>query len=1088
MKRLTLPVACAVACELCLIVQPLPAQRRGGGQPTANTAATTGPLKDVRWRQIGPFRGGRVLAVAGVTSQPEVYYFGATGGGIWKTTDAGASWIPVADGQLSNGDVGAIAVAESDPNIIYAGMGEACIRGNASPGDGVYKSADAGKTWKNVGLKDTQQIGRVAINPRDANIVFVAALGHQFGPNEQRGVYRSTDGGATWKQVLTRGPKAGAVDLSIDPTNPNTIYAAFWEVYRTPYSLESGGPGSGIWKSTDGGDTWTDLSHKPGMPKGIMGRIGVSVSPANPQRVYALIEAEDGGAYRSDNGGDTWVHTTSNAEIRQRAWYYTHIFADPKNVDTVYYLNVGFLRSSDGGRTFASINTPHGDNHGLWIAPNDPGRMIESNDGGANITSNGGRSWSSIMNQPTAQFYRVALDNDFPYHAYGAQQDNSTVRIATRGRGGITEKDWYDVGGGESGWIAPDLRDTEVVYAGSYGNLITRFDARTGIQRNINPWPDNPMGHPASDLKYRFQWSFPIVISPHDPTVIYAGANVMFKSTDEGQSWTPISGDLTRNDKSRQGSSGGPITKDNTSIEYYCTIFTINESPITKGLIWTGSDDGLVNLTRDGGKTWSNVTPPRDILPEWSQINAIDPSPFDPGTAYVAATMYKSDDYRPYMYKTADYGKTWTKIVNGIPNDHFTRVVREDPNRKGLLFAGTEFGIYVSYDSGANWQSIQLNMPIVPITDFAFHKRDDELVVATQGRAFWIMDDLALLWELKGAAPSEDLKIFKPKTVLRAEGGGRGGGGNRTAVAAGSNPPGGAVIEYWLKDKPRGEVAIEFLDASGKLVNQYSSRATPTNAPEPAAAAISGPAASEEGIAEPEAAPGRGGGGPPRAPAQAGMNRFVWDLHYPDATTFPNMILWSGSTRGPLIVPGNYTVRLTVDGKTQAQPFAVIKDPRQKSTQDDYVKQLALALQIRDKLSQTNQAVIDIREAKKQLAEYVALWKDNPNAKKVVDTAQDLSKKLSGVEEELYQVRNRASEDPLNYPIRLNNRIAALLGVVEQTDTAPTRQSNVVFEDLASEVNAQLSAARKLLTDDIASFNKLVRDANIPAVTVKGGK
>jgi photosystem II stability/assembly factor-like uncharacterized protein len=1070
MKRLTL-FTLFLTCSLAL-----PAQRRGGPDLAANTNSA-GPLKDIGWRQIGPFRGGRVLAVAGVTSQPEVYYFGATGGGIWKTTDAGASWIPVADGQLANGDVGALAVADSDPNVIYAGMGEACIRGNASPGDGVYKSSDAGRTWKNVGLKDTQQIGRVAINPRDANIVFVAALGHQFGPNDQRGVFRSTDGGTTWKQVLTRGPKAGAVDLSIDPNNPNTIYAAFWEVYRTPYSLESGGPGSGLWKSTDGGDTWTDLSHKPGMPKGIFGRIGVSVSPANPQRVYALIEAEQGGALKSDNGGETWTLTTSNADIRQRAWYYTHIFADPKSVDTVYYLNVGFERSTDGGRTFTSIATPHGDNHGLWIAPNDPQRMIESNDGGAIVTLNGGRSWSSLMNQPTAQFYRVALDNDFPYHAYGAQQDNSTVRTATRGRGGITEKDWYDVGGGESGWIAPDLRDTNVVYAGSYGNLITRFDARTGIQRNINPWPDNPMGHPASDLKYRFQWSFPIVISPHDPTVIYAGANVMFKSTDEGQSWTAISGDLTRNDKSRQGSSGGPITKDNTSIEYYCTIFTINESPITKGLIWVGSDDGLVHLTRDGGKTWVNITPPKDILPEWSQINAIDPSPFDPATAYVAATLYKSDNYHPYMYKTTDYGKTWTKIVTGIPEDHFTRVVREDPNRRGLLFAGTEFGIYVSYDSGDHWQSIQLNLPIVPITDLGFHTRDDELVVATQGRAFWIMDDLALLWNLKGAAPSEDLKIFKPKTTLRAEGGGRGGGGNRTAVAAGANPPGGAVVEYWLKDKPQGELTLEFLDVSGKLVNKYSSKTEER------------PGASENGIAEQESAFNPfAAGAVQRAPALAGMNRFVWNLHYPDATTFPNMILWSGSTRGPLIAPGTYQVRLTVNGKSQSESFSVVKDPRQSSSQDDYARQLALALQVRDKLSQTNQAVIDIRDAKKQLTEYVTLWKGNPAAKKVVDTAQELTRKLSAVEEELYQVKNQASEDPLNYPIRLNNRIAALLGVVEQTDTAPTKQSNMVFEDLASEVNVQLNAARKLLSDDVAAFNKLVRDSNIPAVTIQGPK
>ena len=1067
MKRLALFV--------CLLALSIPlrnvfAQNRGGRGGGPAGPRVEGPLKDIRWREIGPFRGGRVLAVSGVTSQPQVYYFGATGGGVFKTTDSGATWVPVSDGQFANGDVGAIAVAESDPNVIYAGMGESCIRGNASPGDGVYKSTDAGRTWKNVGLKDTQQIGRVVIDPRNANVVYVAALGHQFGPNEQRGVFKSTDGGANWKQVLTRGPKAGAVDLSLDPNNPNVIYAAFWEVYRTPYSMESGGPGSGLWKSTDGGETWSDLSTKPGMPKGMLGRVGVAVSPANPQRVYALIEANEGGAFRSDNGGDTWIRVNSSNEIRQRAWYYAHIFADPKNADTVYYLNVSFFRSTDGGRSLSPIQPPHGDNHGLWIAPNDPQRMIESNDGGATITTNGGRSWSTIMNQPTAQFYRVALDNDYPYHAYGAQQDNSTVRIATRGRGGITEKDWYDVGGGESGWIAPDPRDTTVVYAGSYGNLITRFDAKAATLRNINPWPDNPMGHPASDLKYRFQWSFPIVISPHDPTVIYAGANMVFKSTDEGQSWTIISGDLTRNDRSRQGSSGGPITKDNTSIEYYDTIFTINESPITKGLIWVGSDDGLIHISRDNGKSWQNVTPPESMIPKWAQINSIDPSAHDAGTAWVAATLYKGDDFHPYMYRTTDYGKTWTKIVSGIPEDHFTRVVREDPNRKGLLFAGTEFGIYVSYDSGEHFQSIQLNMPVVPITDLGFHKRDDELVVATQGRAFWVMDDLSLLNEIRGQTPTEDVRLYKPRTAIRDAGGGRGG---RGGTAVGANPPAGAVIEYFLKEKPQGDVTIEFLDAAGKSVNKYSSKTEERPA-------------QQEGIAEPEAEPNPfATPGPARVPAQQGMNRFTWDLRYPDATVFPHMILWAGNTRGPVAIPGTYTVRLAADGKTQTQQFTIVRDPRLKTTPEQYSSQLSLALQIRDKLSQTNQMVVDIREAKKQLGEYVSLWKDNPAAKKIVDTAKDLTEKLSAVEGELYQVKNQAAEDPLNYPIKLNNRLAALLGVVQSNDAGPTKQTNMVYEEVASQTNAQISAARKLLTDDIAAFNKLVKDSNIPAVTVK---
>ncbi|HUA82694.1 MAG TPA: hypothetical protein VMB85_02470 [Bryobacteraceae bacterium] len=1068
MRRLTLVIsAVALALSFTALAQ------RGGRGVNQSGPRITGPYKDVRWREIGPFRGGRVVAVAGVTSQPQVFYFGATGGGVFKTTDGGATWIPVSDGQFANGDVGAIAVAESDPDVVYVGMGEACIRGNTSPGNGVYKSTDAGKTWKHIGLEDTQQIGSVVIDPHDSNIVYVAALGHAWGPNEMRGVFKTTDGGVTWKQVLTRGPKAGAVDLSMDPGNPKVIYAAFWEVFRNAWDLESGGPGSGLWKTTDGGATWKDLTRNPGMPKGVIGRVGVSVSPANPERVYALIEADEGGAFRSDNGGDTWTRVNSSNEIRQRAWYYTHIFADPKNADEVYYLNVQAFRSTDGGHTLQRFAPPHGDNHDLWIAPNDPNRMIESNDGGATITFNGGRSWSTVDNQPTAQFYRVALDNDFPFHAYGAQQDNSTVRIATRGRGGITERDWYDVGGGESGWIAPDPRDTAIVYAGSYGNLITRFDAHSGTMRNINPWPDNPMGHPASDLKYRFQWSFPIIISPHDPNTIYAGANVMFKSTDEGQSWTPISPDLTRNDKSKQGSSGGPITKDNTSIEYYDTIFTINESPITKGLIWVGSDDGLVHLTRDGGKTWQNVTPPADILPEWAQINAIEPSPFDPATAYVAATKYRFDDYHPYMYRTTDYGKTWTKIVDGIPENHFTRVLREDPNHKGLMFAGTEFGIYVSYDSGDHWQSIQLNLPVVPIADLAFQKRDDELIVATQGRAFWAMDDLDLINQVRGQTPTDDVKLFKPSTTMRAEGGRGGGGGGRGGSAVGQNPPTGAVVEYYLKERPQGEVTLEFLDASGKLVNKYSSRAPEQNADDRARA-------EDEAEFNPFA-----NRGPARVPAQPGMNRFLWDEHYPDATTFPHMILWAGSTRGPVAIPGNYTVKLTANGVTQTQSFAIVRDPRLKTTPEEFRRQLALALQIRDKLSQTNQAVIDIREAKKQLGDYISLWHDNANAKKVVDTAQDLTKKLSSVEEELYQVKNQAAEDPLNYPIKLNNRIAALLGVVEANDAGPTQQSEEVNEELTSQVNVQLRAAQELLTTEIASFNKMVKEANIPAVSIK---
>ncbi|MGA2193960.1 MAG: glycosyl hydrolase [Bryobacteraceae bacterium] len=1023
-------------------------------------------FRDLRFRLVGPFRGGRVVAVAGVPSQPNVYYFGGVGGGIWKTTDGGGTWLPVSDGQLKTSSVGAIAVADSDPNVVYAGMGESCVRGNASNGDGVYKSVDGGKTWRNVGLEDSQTIGAVRVHPRNPDIVYVAALGHLWGPNDMRGVYRSTDGGANWKQVLTRGRDAGAVDLAMDPGNPRVLYASFWQVRRNPYHFDSGGPGSGLFKSTDGGDTWTDISHAPGLPRGVEGRIGVTVSPANPERVWALVEAADGGVFRSDNAGRTWTKVNEQNILRQRAWYYDHIFADPQNADTVYALNTGMYRSIDGGRTFAAIRTPHGDNHDLWIAPDNPQRMIESNDGGANITYDGGRTWSTINNQPTAQFYRVALDNDFPYNIYGAQQDNSTVRTASRtAGGGITDHEWYDVGGGESGWIAPDPRDSQIVYAGSYDGLLTRQDHRTGQSRDINAWPDNTMGYGVEAMKYRFQWSYPIAFSPHDPKTLYIGANVLLKTTNEGQSWEVISPDLTRNDKSKMGTSGGPITQDNTSIEYYCTIFTFMESPVTKGVIWTGSDDGLVHVTRDAGKNWSNVTP-KD-MPEWIQINSIDASAHDAGTAYVAGTMYKSDDFRPYLYKTTDYGQTWKKIVNGIPAGSFTRVVREDPNHKGLLIAGTEFGLYISYDAGENWKPFNLNIPVTPITDVAFHKRDQELVVATQGRAFYVLDDVPLLYQLTDSVPTEDARLFQPKSTYRFGGGGRGGGGGGrgSTSGVGENPPGGAVINYWLKSRPQGEVTLEFLDGAGKTVNQFSSRAP---------VVPQGPPPEEEEFRAPP---------PARVNASAGMNRFVWNLRYPDATSFPGMILWAGSLTGPRVPPGTYTVRLTVDGKAQSQTFEVKKDPRLTTTPEEYTKQVTLALQIRDKLSDTNEGVIRIREVRKQLDEYA-----RRDDKRVADAAKALSAKLTAVEEELYQTKNRASEDPLNFPIKLNNKLAHVLGLVEGSDNQPTQQSYMVYEDLATRVNGQLKALDALMTSDLAAFNKLIHDSNAPAIQAPAKK
>jgi photosystem II stability/assembly factor-like uncharacterized protein len=1031
-------------------------------------------LKALQYRSIGPYRGGRCAAVAGVASQPSVFYYGATGGGVWKTTDGGINWESVSDGSVfGTGSVGAIAVSDSDPNVVYVGMGESPIRGNVSHGDGVYKSMDAGKTWKRIGLEDTRQIPRIRVHPKNPDLVYVAALGHVWGPNEQRGVFRSKDGGKTWEKVFSRGNKAGAIDLILDPSNPNTIYAGFWEVYRKPWTLESGGPGSGIFKSTDGGDTWTELTRNPGMPRGVVGKVGIAVSPANPERVWAIVEAEDGGVFRSDNGGQTWTKVNEERRLRQRAWYYTRIYADPKNADSLYILNVQFFRSNDGGRTYSTISVPHGDNHDLWIAPDDPNRMIQSNDGGANVSFNGGRSWTE-QDQPTAQFYRVALDNDFPYNVYGAQQDNSTVRIASRTTGNsIGTSDWFDVGGGESGWIAPSPKDSNIVYAGSYGGLTTRYDHHTGQERNVTPYPNNPMGAGADVLKYRFQWNFPIVFSQHDPNTLYAAANVLFKSTDEGNSWQVISPDLTRNDKTKQGPSGGPITKDNTSIEYYGTIFTAMESPVQAGTIWTGSDDGLIQLSRDGGKNWSNVTPPTSIMPEWIQINSIDASPHDPATLYVAATMYKWDDNRPYLYKTSDYGKTWKKITTGIPETAFTRVIREDPNKRGLLYAGTETGMYVSFDNGDHWQSLQLNLPVVPITDLAIQKREKELVVATQGRSFWILDDLPLLHQMMdagGLSAAGETRLYKPKESYRMPGGG--GAPLPASATVGRNPANGVVVYYSLKDKPATEVEIQFLDQAGKSIRKFTGRVRkPGEAPTPPPAP-----AGESGFGAPP---------PPPVPMEVGLNRFVWDPRHADAVRFPGMILWAGDTRGPKMPPGTYQVKLMVDGKSLTQNFEIRADPRLSTTPADYAKQLELGLKIRDKLTETHNAIIQIRDVRKQVEDLLKRVAGQPNFKVVNDAGTALNKKLTTIEEALYQTKNQSSQDPLNYPIRLNNKLAALGGVVGSAEAAPTAQSYAVYEELVTQIDAELQRLVQIMRTDVPAFNQLVRDQNIPAVVVK---
>ncbi|MDQ2745799.1 MAG: glycosyl hydrolase [Acidobacteriota bacterium] len=1027
--------------------------------PTPFDAAAKGdPLKKLQYRQIGPFRGGRVGSVAGVASQPNVYYFGATGGGVWKTTDGGAAWENVSDGFFKTGSVGAIAVAESNPNIVYAGMGEETVRNNVSDGDGVYKSIDAGKTWKFVGLADSRHISRVRINPKNPDIVFVAALGNLWTSSEQRGVFRSKDGGKTWTKVLFRNNDAGAEDLIFDPNNAETVYASFWRVRRTPSGFESGGEGSAIYKSTDGGDSWTEISHNKGLPTGVLGKICLTVSPVDSNRIWATVENKDGGLYRSDDGGDNWQKVSDNPNIKQRPWYFYRLYADPQNAETVYVLNVGMWKSSDGGRNFTPVSTPHSDNHDLWIAPNDANRMIEANDGGANISTNGGKTWTE-QKQPTAQFYRVALDNDFPYHIYGAQQDNSTVRIASRSNDyALTENDWSDVGGGESGWIAPLPTDSNIVFAGSYDGLLTRADRRTGQQKNVDVYPENAMGAGADVQKYRFQWSYPILFSPHQTNGVYplyAGANVLFRSLDEGNSWQAISPDLTRNDKSKQVSSGGEITKDNTSVEYYDTIFTVAESPVLPGLIWTGSDDGLVYISKDNGANWANVTPPG--MPEWIQINTIEASPFDSKTAYVAATAYKSGDDKPYLFKTNDAGKTWKKIVGGLPENSFARVVREDPNRRGFLYAGTETGIFCSPDDGEHWKSIQLNLPVVPITDLAIHKRDQDLVVATQGRAFYVFDNLPVLYQLADAQKA-DAFLFKIEDAYRQTGG---GGPLPKTATVGANPPNGAVVNYYLKSKPK-EITIEFTDAAGKTVRKFSGKS------ETVPAAQTG---------------GRSRGEEPNLPTEIGFNQFVWNYRLPNATNIPGLILWGGSLAGARIVPGNYTARLTVDGKVIAsENFAVKADPRMTTTAADFQKQFDLMSKINAKITETHDAILEMRDLRKQFEDLSARLK-SPDQKDLRDRAAEIGKKLTAVEDELNQSKIKSGQDALNFPIKLNNKLAALGASVDSSDTAPTAQSYDVETDLAAKIDVQLARFAEIKRTDIADFNRAFAAKNLPVIT-----
>ncbi|MGC2172321.1 MAG: hypothetical protein WA623_13125 [Candidatus Sulfotelmatobacter sp.] len=1018
-------------------------------------------FKGMKYRLIGPFRGGRSLTAAGIPGDPTTYYFGATGGGVWKSTDGASTWSPIFDKE-GTGSIGSLAVANSDHNIVYVGTGEACIRGDTSQGDGVYKSLDAGKTWRNVGLRDTRAIGKVIINPDNPDIVFVAALGHPYGPNTERGIFRTLDGGKTWEKVLYKDENTGGVDVAFDPHNSNILFAALWQARRTSWSLDDGGPGSGLYRSNDGGTTWKRLEEH-GLPKGPYGRIGVAVA-ANSDRVYALIEAHNpnGGLYRSDDGGETWEFINPSHGLWQRPWYYMHIIADPKNENVVYIMNVESYKSTDGGHLFDKMKVPHGDNHGLWIDPKDTRRMIASNDGGVTVTLDGGENWTLEDNQPTAQFYHVITDTAVPYRVYGAQQDAGTVAIASRSDdGSIGLADWYDVGGGEAGYIAPYPLDPDIVYAADYQGNITRFDKHIGQVKSITEQPELSDAHGAANLEHRFQWTAPVLISPHDPNVLYHAGERLFKTTDGGVHWQAISPDLTRNDKSKQHVSGGDITLDDSGTEYYDTIFALAESPITKGLLWVGTDDGLIQITRNEGKSWTNITP-KD-LPAWSRVSQIEASPFDAATAYVAVDRHQNDDLRPYIYKTSDYGQTWTKLTNGIPDGSFVRAVREDPKRRGLLYAATENGIYVSFNDGADWRSLQLNLPPVPVHDLVI--KDNDLVVATHGRAFWILDDVSPLRQFTDDMAKKDVHLYTPGPAYRIQAGAS--GERHPSKRTGQNPPVGAVIYYYLKDAPKAgtETKLEILDASGKVIRKYSSTET---------APLDEPLDPDDKKPEKEIKP------------EAGLNRFVWDLRYEEAHRVPGYYLWdyNAGAKGPVAVPGQYRVRLTVGGESQVAPLEVKLDPRVKVGQADLAQQFNLMMQIHDELNQVYDAVNQIQDVRSQVAGLKRRLPENASAKAIGASADDIEKKLVAVRDRFVNLTISANEDSLAYPPQLDAKLAYLAIDVGSADSAPTEAEQVEFEKLKGQGGEFLSRWEDLQRHDLAAFQKLTVQAGLSTVVV----
>ncbi len=1025
----------------CITLQ---AQKPAAKQTSGNNFVYDSVLyENLKYRLIGPFRGGRSAAVAGDLKRKNVFYFGATGGGVWKTQDGGSNWKNISD-KFFGGSIGSISIAPSDAQVIYVGTGENTMRGNVSEGNGMWKSEDGGRSWKNCGLKDSRHITRIVIHPKNSDVVWVASSGHLFGPSQERGIYKTTDGGKTWRRTLFSTDQAGAIDLIVDPGSPSILYASTWHVLRTPYSLESGGEGSALWKSTDGGESWKNISKNKGLPKDTIGIIGICVSPANPDKLYAIIESRTGGVFSSNDAGETWIKTSDNSEVRQRSWYFNKIFCDPKNENTIYICNVGFHRSRDGGKTFSRINTPHGDHHDFWIDPEDGQRMIVADDGGAQISFDGGANWSTYHNQPTAQFYRVSTDNHFPYRILGAQQDNSTVRILSRSPdGAITENDWSSTAGFESGHVIADPLNPDIVYGGNYGGYLSRLDHKTGENRAISVWPDSPIGSGADVLKYRFQWNFPIFFSPHNPKRIYACGNVLFKSDNEGASWEAISPDLTTNDKSKQAPSGGIITKDNTSVEYYCTLFAAAESPLEKDILWVGSDDGLVHVSKNAGQSWENVSPKG--IPAWMMWNAIEIDPFKKGSAYIVGTRYKLDDYTPYIFRTDDYGKSWKKITNGIAPSHFTRVVRADKVRAGLLYCGTEYGMYVSFDDGQNWKPFQQNLPLVPITDLAI--KENDLVVATQGRAFWVLDDLSALQQMNSTITPNPIFAFSPRPVYRTE-----GYVNESATNAGANPTNGLVIDYFLKEfTDTSLLKISLYDKNNKHIRSFSTKGE-----------------KEE-----------------KLEAKKGMNRFVWNLNYPAAEKIEDMILWSGSIGGPKAAPGNYKAVVKNQKDSLSVNFTIVADPNYKITQNDYEEQFNFLLKVRDKFSETQKAIKQIRELRQQLTALNSRLSKDSTSKEVKNASDSIQKKITRIEEVLFQTKAKSGQDVLNYPIRLNDKLSALYDAANSGYMAPSKQVKEVYIELSAQIDTQLEKLKSIKETDVKNFNALLKQKDVPVIYSK---